>query len=142
MVFRSGMSKASAGINTSECVCACVCVLVPPLPLHDLNFTALGLHPSASNKKTETTILASLPSLAPVILHPSLQSHSSPRFSSSCCVCLAALPGRPQIRAPCFLRARISPVQCPISENETRESGCRNAPFLPRQPINYRDGKL
>lgn len=43
MVFRSGMSVASASINTSRCVC----VFVPPLPLHDLNFTALGPHPSA-----------------------------------------------------------------------------------------------
>lgn len=130
MVFQSGMSEASACINTPRCV------LVPPLPHHDLNFTAVGPYPSAQNKKPEATTLAKLSFIIPVPSLHLLLSLSSFclhffTFSPSCCVCLAEVPGRSPIRALCFVRARISPVQCPISENETRQSGYRNAPFLP-----------
>lgn len=62
---------------------------------------------------------------------PLLQPTPLLAFSLGCCVCLAAFPGRSPARVPCFLRARISPAQRPISENETRESGYRNAPFPP-----------
>lgn len=106
------------------------CVFGPPLPLHDLNFTAPGPHPSAQSKNTEATSLAAPPSPSLVILHPSLPAHSS-LSPCSCCVCRAAFPGRSAMLAPCFPRARLSPVQCPISENETWESGYRNAPFPP-----------
>lgn len=75
MVFPSGTSVASASINTCECV-------RPNSPTPGLEFhSSIGPHPSASNKKTETTILANLPCLALII--PFLSLHFLPSHSSS-----------------------------------------------------------
>ncbi len=87
-----------------------------------------GKSSTSSSHYSPSLSSSSFCTLFSFIFHP---TPSLLTFSPSCCVCLAAFPGRSPIRAPCFLWARISPVQCPISENETRESGYRNAPFPP-----------
>lgn len=91
MVFRSGMSEASASMNTSQCVCVCVRV-GPTSPTPGLEFHSCRT--SSLSVKTKATTLANRFSSAPLVFvsilhHPLLISHSS-NFSFTCCVCLAA----------------------------------------------------
>lgn len=141
MVFRSGMSEASASINTSRCMCDRSTSPTPWLEFHSSRTSSLSV--KSKKQKTETTALANLPSLALIIVIPSLPLHSvhaslssfipllSLYFPSELLCLPRCIPWPLSDTSSLFLRARISPVQCPISENETRESGYRNAPFPP-----------
>lgn len=132
MVFQSGMSEASASINTSQCVCwfhlshsmTWVSQLQDLIIQHKTKKQRLLLRQVSRFLLFSFSVHFLPPSTFLLLL---LFYFLCKLLCLPCCIPWPRSP----TQAPCFLRARISPVRCPISENETRESGYRNAPFPP-----------